>query len=227
MKGHDPAPRPASSNAKWIRVIAVVSVYGALLSLGYWGGGWLTSALGIDHDQGKFLVNDRKVWLNIAVYALLLAIPFVPGIEISIALLSTLGTAVAVQIYLATVVAFTLSFMIGRLVPAALLMAFFRLVSLTSAEALMKRLQPLSRKERLSLLVEHAPSRFIPLLLRFRYVALVAAFNLPGNAILGGGGGIALLAGLSGMYSLPQYLIAASVAALPIPAVALLVGHVF
>lgn len=83
------------------------------------------------------------------------------------------------------------------------------------------------RTERLALLVEQAPSRFVPVLLRFRYVALVAAFNLPGNAILGGGGGIALLAGMSGMFSLPQYLIAASIAALPIPAAALLFGRVF
>jgi hypothetical protein len=77
------------------------------------------------------------------------------------------------------------------------------------------------------LLVEQAPQRSIPALLRYRYVALVVALNFPGNVILGGGGGIALLAGLSGMFSFPQYLIATSVAALPVPIAALLLGLIF
>jgi hypothetical protein len=90
----------------------------------------------------------------------------------------------------------------------------------------MKRLAPLSRKERLAMLVDHAPRRFIPHLVRYRYIALVLAFNLPGNAVVGGGGGIALLAGLSGMFSFPHYLFATSIAALPVPLAALLVGRI-
>ena len=84
----------------------------------------------------------------------------------------------------------------------------------------------MSRKQRLALLVEQAPRRFIPTLLRFRYVALVLALNLPGNAVLGGGGGIAMVAGLSGMFSFPLFLLAASVAALPVPLMWLLLGRI-
>ena len=47
--------------------------------------------------------------------------------------------------------------------------------------------------------MESAPTRLLPFLLRYRYVALALAFNLPGNAVLGGGGGIAMMAGLSGI----------------------------
>jgi len=226
MNCSGPTPPTAHARLKWLRITAVVAVYTTLLSFGYLGSGWLAEALGLEPGNGALVVNDSAVWLGISAYALLLAIPFVPGVEISLGLFATFGSAVAVQIYLATVAAFVFSYLIGRVVPTTLLSAFFRMIGLTSADALMKRLRPLSQSEQLALLVEQAPRRFIPALLRYRYVALVVALNLPGNAILGGGGGIALLAGLSGMFSFPQYLIATSVAALPIPIVALLLGRI-
>ena len=223
----DPMSPPARSRWSWFRLVVAIVAYTTLLSLGYWGSGWLTEALGLKPGDDALIVNDGAIWLSVSAYALVLAIPFVPGIEISLGLLATFGSAVAVQVYLATVAALVLSYSIGRIVPTALLSASFRWIGLTSPDALVKRLRPLSQKERLALLVEQAPRRFVPTLLRYRYVALVAAFNLPGNAILGGGGGIALLAGLSGMFSFPLYLIAASVAALPVPLAAFLIGRIF
>lgn len=226
MDSGDSTP-PKRPRANWLRITMAIVAYTALLSLGYWGSGWLTQALGIDNDHYMSVVNHGGIWLGIFSYALLLAIPFVPGIEISLGLISTFGSAVAVQVYLGTVAAFVLSYLIGRLVPSALLSAFFRSTGLTSAGAFVERLRPLSEKERLTLLVEQAPRRFVPVLLRYRYIALVLALNLPGNAVLGGGGGIALLAGISGMFAFPKYLIATSVAALPIPLATLLFGRIF
>lgn len=227
MTDTDPTSPPAHSRWSWFRVVVAIVAYTTLLSLGYWGSGLLTEALGLTPGDDALIVNDGAIWLSISAYALLLAVPFVPGIEISLGLLATFGSAVAVQVYLATVAAFVLSFFIGRIVPSALLSAFFRWIGLTRAEALVKRLRPLSQPERLALLVEQAPRHFVPALLRYRYVALVLAFNLPGNAILGGGGGIALLAGLSGVFSSPLYVIAASVAALPVPLAVLLLDRIF
>jgi hypothetical protein len=220
------APGPRSSFPRWLRLAAVAVIYAALLLLGYWGSGWLTDGLGLTPSDGSLIVNDGKVWFGILIYTLLLALPFVPGIEISVGMLATFGAAIAIQVYLATVAAFVLAYVIGTMVPSRLLSEFFRLIGLTSAEELMKRLAPLSRKERLAMLVDHAPRRFIPHLVRYRYIALVLAFNLPGNAVVGGGGGIALLAGLSGMFSFPHYLVATSIAALPVPLAALLVGRI-
>jgi hypothetical protein len=37
--------------------------------------------------------------------------------------------------------------------------------------------------------------------LRRRYIAPALALNIPGNALIGGGGGIALFAGVSGLYA--------------------------
>lgn len=222
-----PSPPPTSSRWKWHRIGAAIAGYAAILSLGYWGSGWLTQTLELEPGNRQLIANHGAVWLSLAAYALLLAVPFVPGIEISLGLLSAFGSTVALQVYFATVAAFIVSYWIGRIVPAAVLSSFFRWIGFTSAEALVERLRPLSRKERLALLVEIAPRRFIPSLVRYRYLALIVALNLPGNAILGGGGGIALLAGLSGLFSFPLYLIAASLSALPIPAAALFLGSVF
>jgi hypothetical protein len=54
-------------------------------------------------------------------------------------------------------------------------------------------------------------------LVRHRYLALAFALNLPGNSLIGGGGGIALSAGMSGLYPMPAYLASVAVAVAPVP----------
>jgi len=46
---------------------------------------------------------------------------------------------------------------------------------------------------------------------------VAAAFNIPGNALIGGGGGIALVAGMSGLFRLPTYILMVAIAISPIP----------
>jgi hypothetical protein len=41
--------------------------------------------------------------------------------------------------------------------------------------------------------------------------------NIPGNIVIGGGGGIAMIAGLTGLYSFPRYLLTIAIAVAPIP----------
>ncbi len=212
---------------KWLRLATAIAGYGALLSLGFWGSEALVQALGLKPGDNALIVDDRRIWLGLAVYALLLAVPFVPGIEISLALLAIFGPAIVVQVYIATVVAFLLAFLIGKSVPSRLISSFFLSIGFTRASELFERLRPLSRKQRLALLVENAPSGWLPFLLRYRYIALALAFNLPGNAVLGGGGGIAMLTGLSGMFSFPAFLFVACVSALPLPLAWLVLGGLF
>jgi hypothetical protein len=56
-----------------------------------------------------------------------------------------------------------------------------------------------------------------PFLVRHRFIALAIVLNIPGNIIIGGGGGIAMIAGMSGLYSLPRYLLTVAIAVAPIP----------
>jgi len=53
--------------------------------------------------------------------------------------------------------------------------------------------------------------------LRHRYLALAVLFNLPGNMLIGGGGGIALIAGMSGLYRSTNYFITVTLAVAPVP----------
>ena len=153
-----------------------------------------------------------------------MAIPFVPGMEISLALLAVFGPKAAMPIYAATVAALVLSCLIGRLLPGRLMASFFGSLGLQRAKDLILSLQPLSAEQRLALLLEHAPKRIVPLLLKHRYIAVMVALNTPGNAIIGGGGGIALLAGMSGLFTFPRFLAAVSLAVLPVPLVIMLTG---
>ena len=95
----------------------------------------------------------------------------------------------------------------------------FKFFGLDRAAKLTQQLGPLSAPERLEFLTERAPSRILPFLLRHRYLALLVVLNLPGNSIIGGGGGIALLAGISGIYRFPAFLLTVLLAVAPVPLV--------
>ena len=170
--------------------------------------------------------HARHVFVaGIVIYVVLMAIPFVPGMEISLGLLAAFGQQVAVVIYGATIVALTVAYLVGRLVPIRAIAALFHTLSQYRAEHLVRKLEPLSGEQRLEVLIEHAPKRFVPTLLRHRYIAVAVALNMPGNAIIVGGGGIALLAGISGLFSFPYYLLTVSLAVLPIPLAVGLMGN--
>jgi hypothetical protein len=129
-----------------------------------------------------------------------------------------------VSIYAATVAALAISYLIGRLVPVRLIASLFGSLGQHRAEDLVRRLEPLSAEQRLKTLIAHAPRRVVPALLRHRYIAIAVALNVPGNVIIGGGGGIALLAGISGLFTFPRYLAVVALAVLPIPLAVMLTG---
>jgi hypothetical protein len=92
------------------------------------------------------------------------------------------------------------------------------------AADLVARAAPLSRDARLALLLDGAPPRLVALALRRRYVALALALNIPGNALIGGGGGIALLAGVSGLFAPVPTVLAFAIAVSPVPLAIALLG---
>ena len=74
------------------------------------------------------------------------------------------------------------------------------------------------------MLLEEAPPNTVSLVLRRRYVALAIAVNVPGNAIIGGGGGIMMMAGLSGIFAPVPTLIAILIGVSPVPLVVFFFG---
>ncbi len=202
---------------RWPRIALLLMIYGGLLAGGHWGSEWLIGLVGVDLGSGASAHARHVVMGGIALYTALMALPFVPGMEISLALLAAFGHQVAVFVYVATVTALAISYLIGRLVPVRLIATLFRSFGLRRAEDLVRRLEPLSAAQRLDALTAHAPRRIVPALLKHRYIAIAVALNMPGNAIIGGGGGIALLAGISGLFTFPRYLALVALAVLPVP----------
>ena len=132
----------------------------------------------------------------------LLALPFVPGAEIGLAMLAAFGPAIAPLIYVCTVASMTLAFAVGRFLPIA----------------------PLSQEKRLAMLLDGQSKRAISLALRYRYVALALAVNTPGNSVIGGGGGIMMMAGLSGIFSPLSTFLTVALAVSPVPLAVMFLG---
>ncbi len=63
--------------------------------------------------------------------------------------------------------------------------------------------------------------------MRYRYLALAVALNVPGNYLIGGGGGIALFAGVTRLYSIPGFLLTIIVAVAPVPLAVMMFGIEF
>jgi len=110
------------------------------------------------------------------------------------------------------------------MLPLSLIAGFFESLGLHRAKTLVQSLRHLNTEQRFDVLIKHAPKRIIPALLKHRYLAIIVVLNVPGNAVIGGGGGIALFAGMSGLFTFPRFLASVALAALPVPLIITLTG---
>lgn len=220
MSGRPVAPPSLSPLGLALRI----SVFLAVILAATWGAHLLKEALNLDIMPENEQRVHRALMFGMLAYVGLLALPFVPGAEIGLALLTAFGAAIAPLVYVATVLAMMLSYTVGRVLPIMAVASVLATLRMRRAADLVTRAAPLSPDDRLALLLEGAPPRTVGLALRHRYLALALAVNLPGNAVIGGGGGIALIAGLSGIFApLPMFLTLA-LAVSPVPVAVLLLG---
>ena len=184
--------------------------------------------LGIQLEDNILPANEhmihRIIVISILVYTLLIAIPFVPSVEIGLGLILVLRAKLAPLVYLFTIIGLSLSFLVGQLIPESRLQSFLEELSLTRASRLVEKMKPLNTEQRLSLLLSHAPAKFIPTLLRHRYLAVAVALNIPGNTVIGGGGGISLVAGMSRLFRFWRFLLLVAIAVAPVPLFIVLCG---
>lgn len=201
----------------WTGAAVKIALFVAVVVAGNLLTHWLTDVLDLQIRPSNEHIVHRIILASSAAYVVLLAIPFVPGVEIGLALLMIFGPKIAFLVYTCTLAALVLSYTVGRLIPERRLISFLRECRLEKPCRLLSRLEGLDPQQRLEVLTEHAPRRIVPLLLRYRYMALVVAINLPGNFLVGGGGGISLMAGLSRLFSPPYFVLAVAVAIAPVP----------
>ena len=208
-----------------LRVAGLLSLYLALVVGGLVAGHGLLGIVEFDIRPSNEALVHEMIMSATAVFVLASSVPFVPGAEIGFALIVALGPPIVVLVYLSMVLALLLSYLLGRFVPAKASAALFGLLGLRRAHDLVLRMAPLDPDGRIALLTDHAPRRLVPFLLRHRHLALAVVLNVPGNTLLGGGGGLALAAGMSGLYRLPAYVATIMLAVAPLPLLVLLTGH--
>lgn len=117
-----------------------------------------------------------------------------------------------------------LSYGVGRLMPATALARLLTLLRMKRAAALVACIAPLPSEARLTVLLDGAPPRTVALALRHRYMALALALNIPGNAMIGGGGGIILMAGPCRLFDPVSTVLTVIIAASPVPIAVMLFG---
>ena len=177
------------------------------------GGSWVASQV----NMQIYPQWEAMLLLAVIAYIFLMAIPFMPAIEVGFGLMLLMGGTGAILAYVCTLIALSISFVIGRIVPPRLVCRFFRWLHLFKACELIGELEPLSHQERLELLNAKAPLKLTPFLLRHRYLAIAIALNLPGNALIGGGGGIGFITGMSMIVKFRTYITVLAVAIAPLP----------
>lgn len=207
-------------SGKWIWGVAI---YAALLGGGFLLGQYLPMWLHVPGDASA--PYGTMTLVVAAIFLITSAIPFVPGAEIGFALMMVFGARIAVLVYACMVAALWMAFGAGHLLPKSTLRGLFVALKLKRAAVFVRQTETMTAAERRSFLTQNMPGRILPFLMKNRYLAIFVLFNLPGNAVLGGGGGIALFAGMSRLFSPLGFCLASALAVAPVPLLFVLFGY--
>lgn len=198
-----------------------------LIILGNYLSQWVIERLDFEITPVNEFTVHRIIIISMIMYTILMALPFVPGAEIGLGVMMVLGPTIVPLVYLCTLVSLFLSFMIGRLIPDQAFINFLNGLHLRKASYLLTELEGLDSQQRFNLLIERSPKKLVPLLLKYRYLALFIVINAPGNIVVGGGGGIAMSAGMSRLFEPSLFLLTITIAVSPIPLLLIIFGANF
>ena len=207
------------------RRLAALALYLALVGGGFLIVQLLPDAASLEIRPANEPEVHRMIMLVMLSFILASALPFVPGAEIGLGLIAILGAQIVPLVYLSMVLALTLAFLAGRFVPTRIVAGVFGYLGLARARDLVQAAAAMDPEARGRYFAERAPHRFVPFLIRHRYLALAAAINLPGNALVGGGGGLAMAAGISGLFPVLRYVLTILLAVAPVPLLVLVTGY--
>ena len=197
----------------------VLVIFAILITISLWMDHWIRGELGVAE---KFLAYAQGEWGRgvliggAVLYILLLSLPFVPGVELGILLMCVFGKEGVVFVYFATVAGLALAFLFGRLIPqrwieSGLARLGYSWSGCGQANEMEKMADCISdgRKQ--------IPAWLRSYLVKYRYLTIGILVNLPGNYILGGGGGISIACGTSPRISWKGFLVTIVLAVAPVP----------
>ncbi|PHP67794.1 hypothetical protein CSC94_08950 [Zhengella mangrovi] len=208
----------------YIGIGSKIALFIVVLIAAKLSGDWVMAKISGELTPRTEPMLHRFIMAAIGIYICLMTLPFVPGAEIGLGLIAMLGPRIAPLVYGCTVIALVLAFMIGRLIPQDAIIRGFEQLHLKRAASLLRDVKDLDFEERTQFLVANSTSRILPVILRYRFVALMIALNIPGNSAIGGGGGIGIMAGYSRMFKFPTFLAAVAIAVAPVPLFLFLTG---
>lgn len=170
-----------------------------------------SSAQALSHKLQE-MMGWQGFLLLACTYSLFLAMPFVAGVEIGLLIMAIFGVPGVLVTYCGTQIGLNLAFGAGRLLPPEVLRLWLTKLNLQpqgqEVDSLLESL--LQKSGWLSTLSKR--------LLDSRYIALAIGLNFPGNSLVGGGGGLSLLAGISRkLFYWPYFTLVTLLATLPVP----------
>lgn len=198
-----------------LRASAMVLLWTALIVAGH-----SLSHMGLDDARNTLLAMHDAVGplalLSITlVYALALAMPFVPGVELGLLIMLVFGPTGALVAYAATIGGLSLAHALGRLLPERMVVRMLERFGISAGQdGALSQMQRVVGQSRLGRIV---PGRLGAWVLEHRYVFLAVSLNFPGNSVVGGGGGLALLCGLTKRFDWRAFLATVAIATSPVP----------
>lgn len=195
---------------RWALLFAAIVVFNLVAARG------LTEFAGSRIEAGWSAGSLIKLGM-LAAYSVFLAIPFVPGAEIGISLLIMQGATIAPFVHASTVAGLCLAYGLGHAFSTRLPCAFLGSIGLQRACVFVEEMKTKDTEERLQALKNAAPRWVGRWVLNYRYLLIAVLINLPGNSLIGGGGGILLVAGMSGLFRFPALALVVALATAPIP----------
>ena len=148
----------AAETPKIRRFFKISLIVGFLVLLNY-GGSLVVEQINFQLWPEHEHLMVTVLWVAIVVYVLWMALPFVPGIELGLALMIMFGTRGIVLVYFCTLMSLSLSFTIGRLIPLNGFARFLGWLHLYKARDLVLQLEPLNSEEKLDFFCEPLPRR--------------------------------------------------------------------
>jgi hypothetical protein len=142
-----------------------------------------------------------------AIYAIALALPFVPGMEIGLFIMAAFGKPGVLGAWLATVIGLNLAFFIGH-----------HFQNHPWVQLSRERLNNTNDAEKSTM--GRVRIWIVTQVIHYPYLLIAFVYNVPGNIILGGGGGISLAAGAAKGLTWPKFFATTVIATAGIPILA-------
>ncbi len=219
FKGKLTAPRNLRRARFYFRLFFIMTI---LIITAVWMDYWIRGELGV---AKKFVEIARGRWgIGVLVargliYILLLSLPFVPGVELGVLLMCAFGKEGIVFVYFSTVAGLSLAFLMGRMLPKRWVESLLKKFGFSQTCD--------SQSDEIDYMLNNFPlhqkffqNRLRSLLLKYRYLAIGFSFNMPGNYLIGGGGGISLACGISRNISFKWFLLTVVLAVSLVPLLA-------